>query len=131
MVTPNETIYSNFEDIPNYYLNPGTTWMFALIFVEFLLLDEEKYALNDTITSINCGMLHLLPKWAYSNWVAPDISVFVYPLIYERLHIVNLPKDSALTWILCFFTQDLIYYLLHRAVHGKHDLYQIKKIEIR
>ncbi|PIO53448.1 hypothetical protein TELCIR_25217, partial [Teladorsagia circumcincta] len=38
-------------------------------------------------------------------------------MVYERLHIIDLPKDSAFTWILCFFTQDLVYYLGHRAVH--------------
>ncbi|VDM56403.1 unnamed protein product [Angiostrongylus costaricensis] len=46
------------------------------------------------------------------------LSAAVYSSVYERIHIIELPKDSATTWILCFFTQDLVYYLGHRAVHG-------------
>lgn len=40
----------------------ATTWMLILVVLEYLLLDEKKYAFNDTVTSINAGILSLLMK---------------------------------------------------------------------
>ncbi|XGW11862.1 hypothetical protein V3C99_012937 [Haemonchus contortus] len=111
LVTPNETIYPTVEEIPN-FLEPATTWMLLLVVLEYLLLDEKKYAFNDTVTSINAGILSLLMKVG-----GRYLSASFYPTVYDRLHIIDLPKDSAATWILCFFTQDLAYYLGHRAIH--------------
>ncbi|KAK6040585.1 hypothetical protein COOONC_21910 [Cooperia oncophora] len=111
MVTPNETIYTNADDIPNFYLDPGMTWTFALILLELLLLDKSKYAFNDTVTSVNSGILFLLLKIG-----GHDISALFYPTVYEWLHVVDLP-NSAFTWMLCFFTQDFVFYLCHRAIH--------------
>ncbi|EYC16888.1 hypothetical protein Y032_0032g2549 [Ancylostoma ceylanicum] len=111
LVTPNETTYNTVEEIPN-ILEPATTWMLILVVLEFLLLDEKKYAFNDTVTSINAGILSLLMKIG-----GRYLSAAFYAPLYERIHIVDLPKDSPYTWILCFFTQDLAYYLGHRAVH--------------
>ncbi|KAK6043323.1 hypothetical protein COOONC_19172 [Cooperia oncophora] len=113
MVTPNETIYTRAEDVPNFYLDPGTTWTFTLILLELLILDKSKYAFNDTVTSVNAGILYLLLKIG-----GRDVSALFYQKVYDMLHIVDLP-DSSFTWILCLFTQDLIFYLCHRAIHGK------------
>ncbi|KAK6054909.1 fatty acid hydroxylase family protein, partial [Cooperia oncophora] len=86
--------------------------MFVLVLLEYLILDEKKYAFNDTVTSINAGILSLLLKVS-----GRFLSASFYPMVYSRLHIIDLPPDSAFTWILCFFTQDLAYYLGHRAIH--------------
>lgn len=111
MVTPNETIYKTVEEIPN-ILEPATTWMLVMILLEYLLVDEKQYAFNDTVTSINAGMLSLLMKIG-----GRFLSASLYPVVYEWIHIVDLPGDSTWVWLLCFFTQDLVYYLGHRAVH--------------
>ncbi|CAJ0608584.1 unnamed protein product [Cylicocyclus nassatus] len=111
MVTPNETTYESMEKVPN-FLESTTTWMFFLTVMEYLLLDERKYAFNDTVTSINAGIFSLLMKVG-----GRFLSAAFYEPLYERIHIIDLPKDSPYTWILCFFTQDLVYYLGHRAVH--------------
>ncbi|KAK6060376.1 fatty acid hydroxylase family protein [Cooperia oncophora] len=39
-------------------------------------------------------------------------------MVYNRLHVIDLPDNSAFTWLLCLFTQDFVYYLGHRAIHG-------------
>ncbi|KAK5981806.1 hypothetical protein GCK32_000331 [Trichostrongylus colubriformis] len=112
MATPNETFYENVEDIPNYFRSPATSWMLTIIVLEFVLLDKKKREFNDTITSINAGILYLLLQVG-----GRFLSVSFYPMVYERLHVIELPKNTLSTWILCIFTQDFAYYLGHRAVH--------------
>ncbi|WKX95517.1 hypothetical protein Q1695_012180 [Nippostrongylus brasiliensis] len=111
MVTPNETTFESVEDIPD-ILKPATTWMLLLVLLEYLVLDEKKYSFNDAVTSINAGVLSLTMKIG-----GRFLSASCYPYIYEKIHIIDLPKDSPYTWLLCFFTQDLVYYLGHRATH--------------
>ncbi|VDL74559.1 unnamed protein product [Nippostrongylus brasiliensis] len=86
--------------------------MLLLVLLEYLVLDEKKYSFNDTVTSINAGVLSLTMKIG-----GRFLSASCYPYIYEKIHIIDLPKDSPYTWLLCFFTQDLVYYLGHRATH--------------
>ncbi|KAK6042226.1 hypothetical protein COOONC_20268 [Cooperia oncophora] len=112
MVTPNETIHTRLEDIPNYLIDPISTWTFVLVVLEFLILDKKKYAFNDHVTSTNSAMIYILLKIG-----GRDISAWIYPIVYDRIHIIDLPNDSASTWILCFFTQDFMFYVAHRAMH--------------
>ncbi|GMT34344.1 hypothetical protein PFISCL1PPCAC_25641, partial [Pristionchus fissidentatus] len=37
--------------------------------------------------------------------------------VYEKIHLVDLDPSSPWVWLLCFLTQDLAYYLSHRAMH--------------
>jgi sterol desaturase/sphingolipid hydroxylase (fatty acid hydroxylase superfamily) len=46
------------------------------------------------------------------------IAIFAYVFIWNNFRLIELPWDSAWTWILCFIFQDFMYYLGHRAVHG-------------
>ena len=59
LVSPNETIVQNWEDVPNYNIEVSAWWM-TLIFLEFVVLrfsgHEDRYSLNDSITSICAGM---------------------------------------------------------------------------
>lgn len=47
------------------------------------------------------------------------VAIFLYVFIWNNFRILELPWDSPWTWILCLFFQDFMYYLGHRAVHGK------------
>ncbi|KAK6058941.1 fatty acid hydroxylase family protein [Cooperia oncophora] len=49
-------------------------------------------------------------------------------MLYSAVHIIDLPKDSISTWILCFFTQDLAIYLGHRATHEAGVLWSVHEI---
>ncbi|KAK6734097.1 hypothetical protein RB195_017708 [Necator americanus] len=124
LVTPNETTFETVEEIPN-IIEPASTWMLLLVLLEYLFLDEKKYAFNDTVTSINAGILSLLLKIG-----GRYLSATLYGPLYDHIHIFDLPKNSPYTWLLCFFTQDLAYYLGHRAIHGSYfDMDQGKEEE--
>ncbi|KAK6049799.1 hypothetical protein COOONC_12696 [Cooperia oncophora] len=56
------------------------------------------------------------------------VAAACYPMLYSAVHIIDLPKDSVSTWILCFFTQDLAIYLGHRAVHEAGVLWSVHEI---
>ncbi|CAI4227458.1 unnamed protein product [Auanema sp. JU1783] len=111
LVTPNETIYSTMEEVPN-YTDLSVIWLLVLVITEFYFLDDRKYAFNDTVTSINAGIFSLLIKFG-----GRYLSAKLYKDVYDYIHIIDLPPDSPTTWIICFFSQDLMYYLGHRAIH--------------
>ncbi|CAJ0958529.1 unnamed protein product, partial [Mesorhabditis belari] len=112
LVTPNETMhYKSIEEVPN-LLENSNLWMLLLVLIEFYFLDDRKYAFNDTITSINAGILSLLMKFG-----GRYMSAALYPWFFSHFRIIDLDPHSSTTWMICFFTQDLCYYLAHRAIH--------------
>ena len=48
-----------------------------------------------------------------------SVELALYVFVYEKFHLVTLPWDSPGTWYLCFIGVDFLYYLFHRAAHGK------------
>ncbi|KAK5984940.1 Alkylglycerol monooxygenase [Trichostrongylus colubriformis] len=112
MGTPNGTFPGRMEDVPNFFKSPATSWLFFFVALEYVMLDEKKREFKDTITSINAGILYLLLQAG-----GRFLSVSFYPMVYDRLHVIELPKNSLSTWILCIFTQDFAYYIGHRAIH--------------
>uniref|UniRef100_A0AC35G608 Fatty acid hydroxylase domain-containing protein n=1 Tax=Panagrolaimus sp. PS1159 TaxID=55785 RepID=A0AC35G608_9BILA len=114
IVTPNETTYSRVEDVPDYF-EKARPWFLLLVFMEFIvgrLTDKSHYALNDTITSMNAGILSLLPKIG-----GRTMSLTLYTYIYENYRFFDVPIDSIWIWIFAFLAHDLAYYLAHRAIH--------------
>ncbi|GMS92992.1 hypothetical protein PENTCL1PPCAC_15167, partial [Pristionchus entomophagus] len=109
-VTPAETTFANVEDIPDYQ-EIIAPWMLILTLVS-LFCDRMNYAFNDSATSVISGSLYLLFKFSGSM-----ISVYLYTIVYEAVHLVELDIYNPWIWVLCFFTQDLVYYLGHRAMH--------------
>lgn len=114
-----------------------STWWITLITLEFLVLKlsgkDDRFALNDSITSISAGMLSQCFKcgrssfgpfsYIYFNLIfcrfgGRTVAIFAYVWIWNNCRLLELPWESPWTWILCFFTQDFMYYLGHRAVHG-------------
>ncbi|KHN86716.1 Alkylglycerol monooxygenase -like protein [Toxocara canis] len=45
------------------------------------------------------------------------VSLALYMYVYNHFRIVDLPVESSLTWFIGFLSQDLVYYLTHRAIH--------------
>uniref|UniRef100_A0A7E4VZ95 Alkylglycerol monooxygenase n=1 Tax=Panagrellus redivivus TaxID=6233 RepID=A0A7E4VZ95_PANRE len=115
LISPNETITENLDDVPNYNIEVSAWWM-ALIFLEFIVCrvsgHEDRYSLNDSITSICAGMLSQCFKFG-----GRTIAIFAYVFIWNNFRINELPWDSPWTWIFCLIFQDFMYYLGHRAVH--------------
>ncbi|KAE9555820.1 hypothetical protein FO519_001034 [Halicephalobus sp. NKZ332] len=114
IVTPSETTFEKIEDIPD-YLNISQYWFFLFIIVDVLIsltTNKYKYALNDTITSMNAGMFSMLPKVVGKGFTIP-----LYLYLYNNYRLFDLDIHSLWLWIFAFFAQDLAYYLAHRAVH--------------
>ncbi|VDL74573.1 unnamed protein product [Nippostrongylus brasiliensis] len=93
-----------------------SAWWLVFIVVEFFILQvsghHERFALNDSITSISAGMLSQCFKFG-----GRTVAIFLYVFIWNNFRLLELPWDSPWTWILCLFFQDLMYYFGHRAVH--------------
>ncbi|KAI1707131.1 fatty acid hydroxylase superfamily domain-containing protein [Ditylenchus destructor] len=82
LITPYETSVATIEQVPNYNIQVSTWWM-TLIFLEFLVLKltghDDRYALNDSMTSIFAGMLSQCFKFG-----GRSIAIFVYVFIWNN-----------------------------------------------
>uniref|UniRef100_A0A158PFI7 HTH OST-type domain-containing protein n=1 Tax=Angiostrongylus costaricensis TaxID=334426 RepID=A0A158PFI7_ANGCS len=120
LVSPYETAVPTLDQVPNYNVEVSTWWI-VFIAVEFLILaisgHHERFALNDSITSICAGMLSQCFKFG-----GRTVAIFLYVFIWNNFRLLELPWDCPWTWILCLFFQDLMYYFGHRAVHGIYPL---------
>ncbi|EJW71165.1 hypothetical protein WUBG_17925 [Wuchereria bancrofti] len=60
LITPNETMFETVDEVPNYTLQVTPWWLLFIIF-EFCFLwlsgHVNRFALNDSITSISAGIL--------------------------------------------------------------------------
>ncbi|KAI6235436.1 Fatty acid hydroxylase domain-containing protein [Aphelenchoides besseyi] len=114
-VSPYETTVETIADVPNYNVQVSAWWV-TLIFLEFVVLKishhEDRFALNDTITSFCAGMLSQCFKFG-----GRTIAIFLYVFIWNHFRLMELPGDQAYTWFICLIFQDFLYYLGHRAIH--------------
>ena len=61
LVSPNETTFPTMDQVPN-YVDRSMTWFLLLIILELACMDKKKWALNDSLTSLNASILNLLFK---------------------------------------------------------------------
>ncbi|CAD5214270.1 unnamed protein product [Bursaphelenchus okinawaensis] len=115
LISPYETAVGTLDEVPNYNVQVSVWWV-TLIFIEFTVLmlqhHDDRFALNDTITSFCAGMLSQCFKFG-----GRTVAIFLYVFIWNNFRILELPWDSPWTWIFCLIFQDFLYYLGHRAVH--------------
>ncbi|CAJ0598227.1 unnamed protein product [Cylicocyclus nassatus] len=115
LITPYETSVETLEEVPNYNVEVSAWWM-TFVVVEFFILQisghHDRFALNDSITSICAGMLSQCFKFG-----GRTVAIFLYVFIWNNFRLIELPWESPWTWLLCLVFQDLMYYLGHRAVH--------------
>ncbi|GMR50685.1 hypothetical protein PMAYCL1PPCAC_20880 [Pristionchus mayeri] len=103
--------YTNIEDIPQ-YIELAKSWAFLLMALE-ILFNPDSYSFPDTITSICSGLASMQIKIQ-----GLGITAFLYPYVWQYIHIVDLTAAGTLsTWLICFLFQDFVYYLGHRAIH--------------
>ncbi|GMR34458.1 hypothetical protein PMAYCL1PPCAC_04653, partial [Pristionchus mayeri] len=102
--------YTTVEEIPQ-YIELAKSWMLLLISLE-MLVNTESYSFPDTITSVCAGLSSMQMKIQ-----GLTITAFLYPYVWQYLHIVELSPGSLSSWIICFLFQDLVYYLGHRGIH--------------
>ncbi|KHJ91803.1 fatty acid hydroxylase family protein [Oesophagostomum dentatum] len=115
LITPYETAVATLEEVPNYNVEVSAWWV-TFVVLEFLILKisghSDRFALNDSITSICAGMLSQCFKFG-----GRTVAIFLYVFLWNNFRLIELPWDSPWTWLLCLVFQDLMYYLGHRAVH--------------
>ncbi|ETN68350.1 hypothetical protein NECAME_15863 [Necator americanus] len=116
LITPYETAVPTLEQVPNYNVEVSAWWL-TFVVIEFLILQisghSDRFALNDSITSICAGMLSQCFKFG-----GRTVAIFLYVFIWNNFRLIELPWDSPWTWLLCLVFQDLMYYFGHRAVHA-------------
>ncbi|KAK6100640.1 Fatty acid hydroxylase family protein [Brugia pahangi] len=115
LITPNETMFESVDEVPNYTLQVSLWWLLFII-CEFCLLwlsgNVNRFALNDSVTSISAGILSQCFKFG-----GRTIAIFLYDYIWNNFRLIENSWNSPLTWIFCLFFQDFMYYLGHRAIH--------------
>ena len=88
---------------------------FLMIGIELLygyLKNNNNYRLNDTITSINIGLLSRFPTILNLGLQG---AAFAYAASYLNMKL--LPTNSVFTWVFAFFLYDFLYYWMHRFHH--------------
>ncbi|XP_052254865.1 alkylglycerol monooxygenase-like isoform X2 [Dreissena polymorpha] len=113
-VTPNETYFERFEDVPH-YINEATPFFWVCMIIEILISvakQDRKYRLNDSFTSISAGMFSRLPMI-----ILRSITLEGYVWVYRNWRLTELPWDSPWTWWLTFLGVDMGYYWFHRMAH--------------
>ena len=88
---------------------------FLMIGIEMLygyLKNNNNYRLNDTITSINIGLLSRFPTILNLGLQG---AAFAYAASYLNMKL--LPTNSVFTWVFAFFLYDFLYYWMHRFHH--------------
>ena len=77
-----------------------------------LLKGKNNYRLNDTITSINIGLISRFPTILNLGFQG-----LTFSYIAKNLNLFQLPVNSIFTWIFAFILYDFLYYWMHRLHH--------------
>ena len=88
---------------------------FVMILIEYTygkLKGKNNYRLNDTITSINIGLLSRFP-----TILNLGVQGLVYAYVASYLSLNILPENSIFTWVFAFVLYDFLYYWMHRLHH--------------
>ncbi|VDO29272.1 unnamed protein product [Onchocerca flexuosa] len=113
LITPSETMFETVDEVPNYTVQVSLWWLLFIIleFCSLLLLGHgDRFALNDSITSVSAGILSQCFKFG-----GRTIAIFIYHHIWNNFRLIENSWDSSFTWIFCLFFQDFIYYLGHQV----------------
>ena len=78
----------------------------------------EIYRLQDTVTSINIGIVS-----QFVNTIGGVISVTMYALMVERFGAFEWDTRNPLTWVLAVVLYDFFYYWVHRSGHEVNILW--------
>jgi len=108
------------------YVSQAMPYMVALIIIEGLInhfLLGKKQNLADSVTNISSGLLMTL-----GGLLTRFAMISTYSYIHTNHHIVILPWQSPLTWLLTAILLDLGYYCFHRASHEVGLLWAVHQV---
>ncbi|WP_116108529.1 sterol desaturase family protein [Lewinella sp. IMCC34191] len=99
------------EELPLEYAIPGFVLLVIIELGVAIYEGSERYERRDTISSLSMGVGNALIRL-----LTKGLSLGVFYLIYAyRLFDLG---DAWWVWVLCFFAEDLTYYIFHRSSHG-------------
>ena len=99
------------QGFPLEYAIPGFVLLVALELVVAVREGRERYETKDTVSSLPMGVGNALIRL-----LTKGVSLAVFYFIYQyRLFDLG---DAWWVWVLCFFAEDLTYYVFHRSSHG-------------
>ena len=78
----------------------------------------KVYDIPDAITSLHHGVISQI-----SGVFAKMLTLGIYVLIYENWRLFELPRDSAVVWIVALIAYDFCYYWSHRMGHEVNILW--------
>jgi sterol desaturase/sphingolipid hydroxylase (fatty acid hydroxylase superfamily) len=93
----------------------ATPVFLALIGVELavgLARGRNGYRLSDALSSIGLGVMSRIV-----GLFTALLTLGIYAWVHDRFAIVQLPTDSAWTWLAALVAYDFLYYWHHRAGH--------------
>ncbi|MEY3466251.1 MAG: sterol desaturase family protein [Steroidobacteraceae bacterium] len=103
---------------PYFYVVPV---FFVLIALEFLVARRRGvrlYGLQDTVTSINAGMVS-----QFVNVLGGAVSVVMYAWLVERFGLFVWDESNLAVWVVGLVSYDFCYYWVHRAGHEVNVLW--------
>lgn len=113
-VTPNETSYATWEEVPN-FVDEAVPYFIVFIVLEWIVLKLQKKELpriNDGINSVSHGLMSTLHSFLFR-----PTEVVIYSWIFKNYRLVELPWDSPWVWFAAFLCTDFLYYWFHRISH--------------
>ncbi|UYV67305.1 AGMO [Cordylochernes scorpioides] len=118
VVHPERTKFREVAEVPEYVREVLPIFAVVVILEQAVGLFKGGIRINDSITSIFQGVLHLMFKV-----VLRGVDTAAYLWVYQHLRWTTLPWDSTATWLLAMIGCDLGYYWLHRASHEVNVLW--------
>ncbi|GFS12063.1 alkylglycerol monooxygenase [Elysia marginata] len=113
-VTPNETSYATWEEVPN-FVDEAVPYFILFMFLECIVLKlqgREMPRINDGINSVSHGLLSTLHSFLFR-----PVELVIYSWIFNNYRLIELPWDSPWVWFAAFFLTDFLYYWFHRISH--------------
>lgn len=114
-IAPPSAAVASVEQVPH-YIREATPFFFLGILVELIvgaIRGKKYYRLNDTFSSVSAGMVQQIVYTVLHK----TMEAVTYIWAYERINVIHLPWNSALTWWVCFIGVDCGYYWFHRMAH--------------
>nr|XP_022314509.1 alkylglycerol monooxygenase-like isoform X2 [Crassostrea virginica] len=113
-VTPAETSFPTVDKVPK-YVDEAIPFFIGLVILEIPILywrGKKLPRFNDSFGSLANGLLSLLHGLLFRS-----VELTTYMWVYKHFNVIDLPWDSAWTWLLGFLGVDFGYYWVHRCGH--------------
>ena len=100
-------------------------YMVTLILLEAVInwWMGKKHNVADSVTSISSGLIMTMV-----GMLTHGMILSIYSYVHEHYRVMDLPWDSAVTWVITAVLVDLGYYWFHRASHEVAFLWSVHQV---